>query len=76
MASKKKAAGMRTRAASRSYRRPDSSTAAWVQGRRSPEHWFLDGAIYARDGDKTAATLAAQRGVEALAFPIRSRRRP
>jgi hypothetical protein len=33
---------------------------------RSPENWFLDAEIYARDGNVDDALAAANRGIEAL----------
>ena len=33
---------------------------------RTAEHWFLDAAIFARDGDYENARLAARRGLRAL----------
>ncbi len=33
---------------------------------RAAEHWFLDAAVYARDGDRDQALAAARRGIAAL----------
>jgi hypothetical protein len=37
-----------------------------TQRPRSAGHWFLDAAVYARDGDNREARAAALRGVAAL----------
>jgi hypothetical protein len=43
-----------------------SERARNVQERRAAEHWFLDAAVYAGDGEIANARAAALRGIDAL----------
>jgi hypothetical protein len=67
MIEKTKAAGLRTRAASKVLtRNNDKSALAFRQVKRSADHWFLDAAVYALDGDAENARRAALGGLHAL----------